>query len=104
MESNIDFFLNDYPSLNTQIRIIVQHKRGSGAFDRKCQILHSKTSGCAVQIGPCHCMGEGPGSSYGYRLKMIFTSQDAGLLQVEIVNYDRISITLNVREGKLVIQ
>lgn len=104
VESSVYFYLNDYPSLNTKITIIVQHKRGDGAFEKKCQIAHSKTSSCTVQLGPCQCIGEGTGSSYGYRLKMVFTSQDAGLWQVEIVSHDRISITVNVRECKSVIQ
>ncbi|XP_025114125.1 uncharacterized protein LOC112576090 isoform X1 [Pomacea canaliculata] len=95
VESNIDFFLTDYRSLNESIRIIVLHRLTEGAFKNKCQIEHSASGGCRPTPGPCQCVGESSGS-YRYRLRMNFTEQDGGQWLFHIVNHREIHVTITV--------
>ncbi|PVD27314.1 hypothetical protein C0Q70_12470 [Pomacea canaliculata] len=95
VESHLDFFLRDFASLNKLIRIIVQYQRSGGNYDNKCQMKHSKTSGCTVLFGPCECVGEQSGS-FRYRLKMNFTEQDSGSLHFSIVDHNSFFVNVNV--------
>ncbi|PVD27310.1 hypothetical protein C0Q70_12466 [Pomacea canaliculata] len=95
VESNIDFSLSDYRSLNVSLRLTVQHRLGNGSSSRKCRIDHSDTGVCQPTLGPCECVGESSGS-YRYRLRMTFTEQDGGQWVFITGNNEEIFVNITV--------
>ncbi|XP_025114127.1 uncharacterized protein LOC112576091 [Pomacea canaliculata] len=95
VESNIDFFLTDYRSLNGSIRIIVQHRSSNGSFSKKCRIDHSDTGVCQPTLGPCECVGESSGS-YRYRLRMTFREPDGGQWVFTTGNNEEMFVNITV--------